>query len=325
MGSGFPAELRAAVAALLEGKSRVDLGRRSAAISDQYRAGSGSAGVIATEDDAVAYAITRMPATFAAVEEVLARIAEAAPEFAPGSLIDVGAGPGTASWAVVDRWASVKRVLQIERNPQFARLAKKLAAGGWLAEAEALPDDVLRWRPDVQADLVVAAYALVELAPTALAPTVAKLWEATGGVLAIVEPGTPAGWERMMAVRDQLLELGGRILAPCPHAAACPTKTPSWCHFNVRLSRTRDHMQAKGATVPFEDEKFCYLAVAREGVTAGEGGMRIVEPSHVSKSGARFSVCARSGELKSVLIEKRDRESFNAVKRLDWGDLIENS
>ena len=177
MGSGFPAELRAAVARLLEGKSRVDLGRRSAAISDQYRAGSGSSGVIATEDDAVAYAITRMPATFAAVEEVFLRIAQAAPEFAPTSLIDVGAGPGTASWAAVDRWAEVERVLQIERNPQFARLAKRLAVGSWLADAEAVPEDLVRWRPDAQADLVVAAYALVELAPTALAPVVAKSFD----------------------------------------------------------------------------------------------------------------------------------------------------
>ena len=34
---------------------------------------------------------------------------------------------------------------------------------------------------------------------------------------------------------------GAAILAPCPHAQACPLVEPDWCHFVQRLPRSRDH------------------------------------------------------------------------------------
>ena len=42
-----------------------------------------------------------------------------------------------------------------------------------------------------------------------------------------------------------------------------------WCHFSVRLPRSREHMHAKRAKVPFEDERFAYLAVSRMGAVTG--------------------------------------------------------
>jgi ribosomal protein RSM22 (predicted rRNA methylase) len=69
---------------------------------------------------------------------------------------------------------------------------------------------------------VLLAYVLDELAPEARSRLVERLWELTGDVLVIVEPGTPAGWSRILDARQQLIAGGAAILAPCPHAAACP-------------------------------------------------------------------------------------------------------
>src|ERR1700730_686341 len=94
----LPAELKAALEAKLHGLSRSDVGERSARISETYRSGGGSA-AIRTEADALAYALARLPAAYAAVAASLNALCEVRPDFAPKILLDIGAGPGTATWA----------------------------------------------------------------------------------------------------------------------------------------------------------------------------------------------------------------------------------
>ncbi|MDZ4373970.1 MAG: hypothetical protein U1C74_21450, partial [Phenylobacterium sp.] len=72
--SDLPVGLRAAIERELTGVSRRDLAGRAAATSQAYRAGRGSAGVIRGRDDALAYALTRLPATVAASMTVFAEI-----------------------------------------------------------------------------------------------------------------------------------------------------------------------------------------------------------------------------------------------------------
>ena len=52
-------------------------------ISQTYRDGGGS-GAIRSETDALAYALARMPATYAAVTASLNALREITPDFAPG-------------------------------------------------------------------------------------------------------------------------------------------------------------------------------------------------------------------------------------------------
>src|SRR5580700_8832506 len=103
----LPAELKAALDARLQGLSRSDAAERAALISTTYRGGGGS-GAIRSEADALAYALARMPATYAAVIASLNALAEITPDFAPQNLLDVGAGPGTASWAAAEAFSSLQ-------------------------------------------------------------------------------------------------------------------------------------------------------------------------------------------------------------------------
>src|ERR1700761_1302474 len=102
----LPAELKAALEARLHGLSRVAAAERAARISQTYRTGGNSA-AIKSEADALAYALARMPATYAAVTASLNALGEIRPDFAPESLLDVGAGPGTATWAAAEAWSSL--------------------------------------------------------------------------------------------------------------------------------------------------------------------------------------------------------------------------
>ena len=98
----LPAGLRAALEARLQGVSRNEAAARAAAISRTYRDGGGSA-AISSETDALAYALARMPGTYAADIASLNALAEIRPDFAPATLLDIGAGPGTATWAASRR------------------------------------------------------------------------------------------------------------------------------------------------------------------------------------------------------------------------------
>src|SRR6266576_2317659 len=124
----LPAELKTALDARLEGVSRNDAAGRAAVISQTYRDGGGS-GAIKSETDALAYAMARMPATYAAVVASLNALVEMRPDFAPTSLLDVGAGPGTASWAAAEAFASLKAFTLLDANDALRTLALDLAQG----------------------------------------------------------------------------------------------------------------------------------------------------------------------------------------------------
>jgi len=316
----LPPGLRAAIERELSGASRRDLAARTAATTEAYRAGRGSAAVIKGRDDALAYALARLPATYAADAAVFAEAQRVAPGFAPASLLDAGCGPGGGSWAAAEAWLSLERIAWFDASPPFLDMAARLAAEAAdpVRRAEAQRGDLLAG-PFPRSDLVLASYALAEIPAAAQAQVIRGLWEACDGVLALVEPGTPAGYARILAARGALIAAGARILAPCPHEAACPLVAPDWCHFSVRLPRSRDHRLAKGAEASFEDEKFAYLLAARPQVEAQIPAGRILAHPRAGKPGIEFKVCEK-GASQLHFVARRDKSAHTRARRLGWGD-----
>ncbi|TIW30854.1 MAG: methyltransferase type 11, partial [Mesorhizobium sp.] len=150
---------------------------------------------------------------------------------------------------------------------------------------------------------------------------VGRLWQLTAGTLLIVEPGTPAGWQRILAVRQQLIEAGAHVLAPCPHEAPCPLVPPDWCHFSRRVARSRLHRLAKDADVPWEDEKFIYIAAARRPAPARLA--RVIAPPKAGSGKVRLKLCVPDGNAGETLFSKRDGDAFRIARRLDWGDTLD--
>lgn len=319
----LPAALKAALEAKLHGLSRQDAAARATRISDTYR-GGGNSGAITTDADAIAYATVRMPATYAAVAASLNALMQASPDFAPGTVLDVGAGPGTASFAAAEAFSSLTSFNAIDANPALRTLALSLAEDGLrsrdltyaLGAARGLLNRAER------ADLVIASYMINELSDIERMSVVDLLWEKTNQTLLIVEPGTPAGYQRIIAARDQLIATGAHVAAPCPHAAACPLITPDWCHFVQRLARSRAHRELKGADVPFEDEKFSFVAVTRQPVMHRPPA-RVLAPPMVTKIAATAKLCLADGSAASVSIPRRDKVAFAAARRWDWGDGVD--
>jgi ribosomal protein RSM22 (predicted rRNA methylase) len=255
------------------------------------------------------------------VRASFAAVAEARPDFAPKSALDVGAGPGTALWAAMECWPGLADVLLVEASPVFRAFGEQLAAEIRRPHITWRTSDVARDEINGEPrDLVTLAYVLNELALDNRLRIVERLWRLTAGTLVIVEPGTPAGWQRILAARRQLIEAGAHVIAPCPHANACPLQPPDWCHFARRVARSRLHRQAKGADVPWEDEKFSYVAVSRTWIAAA--GARVIARPRKASGRVTLKLCRPDGSAAEQLFSRRDGALFRRASRSDWGSSL---
>ncbi|MEZ5763465.1 MAG: small ribosomal subunit Rsm22 family protein [Xanthobacteraceae bacterium] len=316
----LPPALDAAIARLSEGLSRRDLTLRARTISDTYR-GGGTSKPIADIADALAYALVRMPATYAAVSAALEALREARPDFMPHALLDVGAGPGTATWAVTEAFASIDDFVLLDANAALLNLATRLAEGHErLARAGHRSGDAARLLANAApADLVLASYMIGEIGERERDALADLLWEKARDTLLVIEPGTPAGYQRILDLRGRLIAQGAHVLAPCPHDKPCPLAPPDWCHFAQRLSRSRDHRIVKDAELPFEDEKFSYVALSRHPAPARHA--RILARPLQTKVAITAKLCTQTGVV-AATIPRRDRAAYADARRWRWGDSV---
>jgi len=280
-----------------------DLRRGAAALSDAYR--EGRAPRLADPERAAAYLVARMPATYAAAYAVLREVSA---RIGPiGSVLDAGAGTGAASLAARAHFPDASITL-VERDSAFAAAARQ-----WLPGAALIPADITRIDALPPHDLVIAAYSLGEFGAAMAAP----LWRAARVALVLIEPGTPRGFSLIRQVRADLLAAGARMAAPCPAETPCPLTGADWCHFAARVERSSLHRRVKGGELPYEDEKFSYVALARQPVDLPSA--RIIRHPVHHPGLIEIQTCTPAG-LRFERISKRDRERFRAARKAAWGD-----
>jgi len=316
----LPAELKAALEAKLQGRSRSDAADRASLISRTYRDGGGS-GAIRSEADALAYALARMPATYAAVTASLNALREIRPDFAPTSLLDAGAGPGTATWAAAEAFPSLQSFALLDANSALRALALDLGSRSLrLRNMKYRRGEAFAALADSEAaDLVVASYMIGEVSEAERTALADLMWAKTRDTLLVVEPGTPAGYGRIIALRAQLILAGGHVAAPCPHDRNCPLTAPDWCHFTQRLPRSRAHKQIKGAELPYEDEKFSYVALTR--VPVARHPARVLAQPDITKAELRAKLCTPGG-VAIATVPRRAKADYARARRWRWGAAV---
>jgi ribosomal protein RSM22 (predicted rRNA methylase) len=318
----LPASLASAISEQLARYKPAALAAATTQTTARYRGGSPSQRAIPDELAIAAYLAARLPATYAAALEALERLKIARPDFVPYSLIDVGAGPGTASFAACEVFDQLADVQLIDAHSGLRAISRVLCNGSEHAALQHAKIEAGNMISDEigHADLVIAGYTLVELGETKIGAVAQRLFAAATGALVLIEPGTPDGWRRVMLARNAIIAAGGHVLAPCPHDKPCPLVGSDWCHFSIRVQRSRAHKAAKGADVPFEDEKFMYLVAARDG-SGKRPSPRIIAQPHVTKPGIRMKLCD-TGEVREVLVPARDRLATRRSRHLRWGDVL---
>lgn len=273
----------------IKGTNIKELEKASETLSARYLGENWSLG----PNEKFAYAICRMPATYAVLERLNLNY---------GTILDLGSGPGTASFV----YPSVTTC--IEQDPAFIKLAKNLGANGLWIQSD------FRKAKLTPHDAVLFSYSLGEVWPIPME----RFWNAAKEALIIVEPGTPRGYEIILEAREKLISLGGYVVAPCPHNNACPLIRPDWCHFGVTVPRTALHRRLKKGTLGYEEEKFSYLIVTRK---EEEHKARILTHPDKHPGHVKLKLCTEEG-LEMRTISRKEGSLYKEIRKKVWGDSI---
>ena len=122
----LPYELKLAIERQATGIPQSRLRSAAEELSSRYRNETGTGKkLISTDIETLTYAIVRMPATYGAVSSALSYALEICdPEIR--TVLDVGAGMGTASWAIESLLKTVEKYTCLEREPAMIAFGQTL-------------------------------------------------------------------------------------------------------------------------------------------------------------------------------------------------------
>jgi ribosomal protein RSM22 (predicted rRNA methylase) len=315
----LPDPLKKAIEEELAASSMRDITSAREELTERYRTPSPDR-MMSDNAHRLSYLATRLPATYEAIAHVLHEVERRLPNTPIHSIVDMGGGPGTALWAAASVFELLSQITVIENDSSLITIGKRLAQKSdvnVIRKANWTRADFTKLEVIPRGDLTIFSYAIGEIDEAKRLPLLRRCWETTQSVLVVIEPGTPKGFERIRTIRQELIALGGHIIAPCPHANACPMEKGDWCHFAARVERSSFHRKLKGGTLGHEDEKFSYIAVAKSPCLLPEA--RILRHPQKRTGHVSLTLCTKNG-LKQEIVSKRTPESYKNARKLDWGD-----
>ena len=280
------------------------LEKSSEELSQRYRSGRFQL----TEEQKRAYLVVRLPATRAVIKKVLGMLADRSVR----SFLDLGAGPGSGLLAASELFPQLQTTTLVEKDDYFIRVARELSPSSLIqADLEQCP-------PLSPHDLVLLSYTLGEIKNQQ--ELLRRAFEAAQ-LFVVIEPGTPKGFSQIIKAREFLLSQGAHLVAPCPHAQACPLPQGDWCHFSERVERTSLHRRVKKGTLGYEDEKFSYLVVSKTPTPLCKA--RILRHPLKRSGHIEFALCTAQG-VKRHIVSRKEGSAYKQAKKLGWGDVMLN-
>jgi len=318
----LPPQLHHAIEQTIARQSNQALTKAATELSQSYRAPQSQRGAfMTTEAHRLAYLAVRMPATYSANCVVFTETQRLLADKNITSLLDMGAGPGTASWSATQTLPTLQNITLIERDANLIKIGKSLASEAentLLKNANWLQKDLTQTQSFPTHDLVISSYALNELPPSPARHVLQAAWEATRIALIVVEPGTMPGFHLIRQLRDDLINLGGHIISPCPHQNVCPLPTDDWCHFAQRVNRSALHRHLKVGHLGYEDEKFSYIIASKTPLPLPLS--RVIRHPIRRPGNTQLQLCTQEG-LQSLTVTRSDKTNWKRVRKTNWGDI----
>lgn len=324
----FPPALEVAIGEASRAVPSSQLMSAATSLSKHYRESlvSGAKPMVRGDLAALSYAVIIMPATYAQLTGAMRAVKQRIPGWQPASLLDIGSGPGTALWAAAEQWPALQAMTALEQEAAFIALGQRFARAGenpvlqkaswkkFAFKTNSLPKD------DTRYDLVIIGHALNEMDEPLRRAVVSYAWERCSGLLLIVEPGTSAAFPLVKSMREYLLTLGAKTIAPCAHDRECPL-VGDWCHFPQRLNRPAFQRRAKAGSAGWEESKFSYAAMARFSPDEAIWG-RLIHQPNLQKGRVELTVSSREGIVHPQAL-KRNKAQYRLLSDYNWGDVIE--
>lgn len=305
--------------------SLTNLKKARRGLTDRYRDAEIRAQISLSKDkwmhsteQKISYLITRMPATYSAVEFVLERLRQIYSD-PLNSLLDLGAGPGTATWAASSVFPEIQNFTLIEQDKELIDIGQRL-----VSHNEALlnctkwkQENLFQVQPQAH-DAVILSYVIGELEN--LENILKMSWESTQKILIIIEPGSQKGFSTILKARDFLLNCQGNLTLPCPHSNKCPIPPGDWCHFTKRLERSKLHQLCKEGSLGYEDEKFSYCVFSKLPIQPHSS--RIISTPLKRSGHVHLKLCTPNG-IEDRIVSRRDKDHYKLANKAEWGDHFE--
>lgn len=297
---------------------------------------------------AVAFTLHRYTHSWAAIFRSLFEISKRAPDFQPSRILEFGAGPAIGTTCAQHIWEDTfQKSICVEPSIHLAEVGKYLTAHlPNVSFQEGLYDSL------ESVDLIVVPFSLVEIkSQPARDMLLRNLWNrlSAGGVLHLVEKGTPTGFRLIHSARELFIkELGiekFHFVAPCPHEGVCPMATTGreWCHFGQKAHALNHRIfNRKGSFIKDKndviEEKFSYLSIRKavgprvvfenekEAPSAAWKSYfwpRVVIPPYKRGEHVLLDVCSAPHNFERLSVAKSSpkHHGYRFARKAMWGDL----
>lgn len=281
--------------------------------------------------ESLAYVVHRLPSIYGVLHKIMSEVKKRKPTWKPKEMLDFGTGPGTSIYTSNIFFPSIESIMAVEPSSEMMNIAEKLMKPS--TAKKVVWRRFLNENQSKQYDLVCASYVLNELStPSDRHRILRSLFRMTKGILILVEPGTPLGFDLIRDARRILLEdKDSTIVAPCPHDSTCPMGEKSWCHFVVRSERLPfQKIYNQEMKLPYGDEKFSYLVIERRGAIKDVSPMlkkarqysRVLYTPKQNSGHTIMDLCTKSGTYKQRhYVTRKEKKAYRLSRNLFWGDL----
>lgn len=179
--------------------------------------------------ETMAYMSYEVEGTYACAHHVFRQLQQQRPDFKPESVLDFGAGPGTASWVAKEFYEeSLTRYRVVEPSQSMVDAAEVVLEGfPGLSVRRSISEMKRELEGGIKYDLIVLNYVLSEITSDyERVAVISALWELLSdkGCLVLVDRGSPWGSHHVRSARQFILDSVEeeedetvKILAPCPH------------------------------------------------------------------------------------------------------------
>ncbi len=285
-----------------------------------------------------AYSLFFGPQTYMRLSYILDDLPPFPETAAPLRILDLGAGTGAATFALLDHLGN--RPVHVTALDHSRAALRCLHNAFIQLRPQRFPQAILRTQietleafiPETQSyDIILIHYVLNELPAEARQTLLSRAARvlAPGGRLIIAEPLLHAEGDYMRDLRAYAIESAGlSVLSPCPHQQPCPLDEP--CH-SVRTWPISRAMQILNTSLHRDVRHLAYVPLALEapsgrGVPPADAGadipIRIVAPAVHEKGRSQCKACCSDGRIHCVQLLHRnfDTAGRKQLRHLERGE-----
>ena len=314
---------------------RPDISRLSGRFTIARPPGSAPAAVYLDDTRAcAAYALFFGPQTHARLTHILAELPPFPETAQPLRVLDLGAGTGAASWALLDHlgprpvaltaWDHSRAALRCLHNLLAALRSARWPETTLLTRAAPLDDFDPGGEPF---DVILLHYVLNEFSAEGRRQLLSRAARALSprGRLILCEPLLRDAGDYLRDLRAFALgDLGLHLLAPCPHELACPLDGP--CH-DVRTWKISQALQILNSALKRDLRHLAYafLVLTPEAPPAADTlRARVVgSPAH-AKGQTLCPACCSDGRIHRLQLLHRDFDTAGrkGLRHLERGQVL---